>query len=317
MNVLLSHDLSYLCDKRGGRMMKIDTVFSGGGVKAFAFIGALQGLSDNNIEVERVAGTSAGAIVAAFVAAGYDADELNELFSELKLQRFLDAPFLSRQIPFTKWIYLYFNMGLYKGDVFEKWLYLNLAKRNVRTFGDLPEGYLKIIVSDISLGKLVIIPDDLQRIYGINPHTFSVAKAVRMSASYPYLFAPQTITGADNKTSLLIDGGILSNFPLWIFQNNQDNQKELRPVLGITLSDSLENIVPAKINNSLDMLHALFNTMILAHDARYISKTKETNIIFIPVKHIKSTQLKLTDEDKAALIHLGKEKSTEFLKSWP
>lgn len=43
--------------------MKIDTVFSGGGVKAFAFIGALQGLSEGSIKIERVAGTSAGAIM--------------------------------------------------------------------------------------------------------------------------------------------------------------------------------------------------------------------------------------------------------------
>lgn len=205
-------------------------------------------------------------------------------------------------------------MGLYKGNVLEKWLYQKLAQRKVRTFSDLPEGYLKIIVSDISLGKLVIIPDDLQRIYGINTDTFSVARAVRMSASYPYLFTPKTITGAENKTSLMIDGGILSNFPLWIFQNNG---KDRRPVLGMTLSDSLENNVPAKINNAFDMLHALFNTMILAHDARYISKTKEVNIIFIPVKRVKSTHLKLTANDKALLIQLGKQKSTEFLRLWP
>lgn len=294
--------------------MKMDAVFSGGGVKAFAFIGALQGLSGKGIETERVAGTSAGAIIAALVAAGYQADELEQLFRELDLRSFLDSPPFTKRLPLTKWIYLYFNMGLYKGNVFEKWLYEKLAQRGIKTFGDLPENHLKIIVSDISLGKLVIIPDDLERLYGVDPRTFSVARAVRMSASYPYLFTPKSIKGKNNKTSMLIDGGILSNFPLWIFQDKGQNR---RPVLGITLSDSVENIVPTKINNSLDMLQALFNTMILAHDARYISKIKEDNIIFIPVKQVKSTNLKLTEADKTLLIQLGEMKTAEFLKTWP
>lgn len=68
--------------------MKIDTVFSGGGVKAFAFIGVLQALYEKNIEIERVAGTSAGAIIAAFVAAGYQPDKLEQLFCELDLRSF-------------------------------------------------------------------------------------------------------------------------------------------------------------------------------------------------------------------------------------
>ena len=72
--------------------MKIDGVFSGGGVKAYAFMGALQSIEENNLQLERVAGTSAGAIVASFIAASYRTEEINQLLQELDLQQFLDAP---------------------------------------------------------------------------------------------------------------------------------------------------------------------------------------------------------------------------------
>lgn len=59
--------------------MKVDAVFSGGGVRAFAFIGALEALEDKDYKIERVAGSSAGAIVAGLLAAGYKVNELNQI----------------------------------------------------------------------------------------------------------------------------------------------------------------------------------------------------------------------------------------------
>ena len=56
-------------------------VFEGGGVKGIAYAGALKVLEDKNIlsQVDRVAGTSAGAITAALVAMKYDADQIDEI----------------------------------------------------------------------------------------------------------------------------------------------------------------------------------------------------------------------------------------------
>lgn len=297
-----------------GICMKIDAVFSGGGVKAYAFIGALESIKENQLEITRVAGTSAGAIFAALLASGYKVNELKEIFRDINLLKFMDPSFLSKSIPFAKWVSFYFRMGLYKGDVFEKWLAKLLSVKGVRTFADLPRGHLKVVVSDISLGKLIILPDDLEGVYGVNPETFSVATAVRMSASFPFFFMPKRLMDKDKTNSYLVDGGLLSNFPLWIFK---ESNTDIRPVLGITLSDSLENNYQVKINNALDMLQALFSTMLRAHDARYISKSKQDNIIFLPVKDVKATNLKLTDKEKLALISLGREKSASFLHKWP
>src|SRR5699024_5566136 len=143
---------------------------------------------------------------------------------------------------------------------------------------------------------------------------FRVATAVRMSASFPYFFMPKQIMGKKKKKSYIVDGGLLSNFPLWIFRKGN---KDARPVLGITLSEALEDQQPNDIKNALDMLQAIFQSMLRAHDARYISKSMESNIIFIPVKNIRTTDLSISDEQKQLLIQLGKEKTEHFLEFWP
>ena len=295
--------------------MKIDGVFSGGGVKAYAFMGALQSIEENNLQLERVAGTSAGAIVASFIAASFRTEEINQLLQELDLQQFLDAPQITKVLPFSKWLFLYFQMGIYKGDKFEKWLHTQLAQKGIYTFKDLKSGYLKVVVSDLTLGKLVVIPDDLKRVYDIDPADFLVSKAVRMSAGFPYFFMPVKLSGKNKQKSIIVDGGLLSNFPLWVFENDRGNSK--RPVLGVKLSGSIENNNTKKINNALDMFYALFSTMKLAHDARYVSKSKQDNIIFIPIENIDTMNLNITTESKDALINLGKQSADKFLNHWP
>lgn len=295
--------------------MRIDSVFSGGGVKAYAFLGALESIEQNNLELVRFAGTSAGAIVAAFLAAGYRLKEIDQIFHHLDLHKFLDPPELTRIIPFSKWLFLYFQLGINKGDKFEGWLYEKLAAKNIYTFNDLKPGYLKVVVSDLTLGKLVVIPDDLKRIYGIDPLFFPVSKAVRMSAGFPYFFMPEKLPGKGNQKSIIVDGGLLSNFPLWIFEKDDKHSK--RPVLGIKLSSSTEHHHPRTIKNAFDMFHALFSTMKQAHDSRYISKSHKNNIIFIPAEDVDSTDFSISLEKKEQLIRIGKLQADQFLKYWP
>ena len=295
--------------------MKIDCVFSGGGVKAYAFMGALQSINYNNLHIERVAGTSAGAIIASLLAAGYKINEIQELMTDLNLEHFLDSPKVTKILPFTKWLFLYFQLGIYKGDKFEDWLRNLLATKGVFTFKDLKQDYLKVIVSDLTLGKLVVIPDDLMRLYNIDPNYFSVAKAVRMSAGFPYFFMPKKLIGINQQKSIMVDGGLLSNFPLWVFED--DHQTIRRPVLGVKLSSSFKNNYVQTTKNAFDMFHALFSTMKLAHDARYISTSKKDNIIFIPIENINTINFHITQETKKELFEIGKKNADIFLKYWP
>ncbi|GGK02597.1 hypothetical protein GCM10007063_26150 [Lentibacillus kapialis] len=295
--------------------MKIDGVFSGGGVKAYAFLGALKQVYDHDHSIVRVAGSSAGAIIAAFVASGYQFSEIDELIQELDTKKLMDPPKWTTFIPFSKWANLYYQLGLYKGNKLEKWVHKQLARKNIHTFYDLKSGYLKMVVSDISLGKLVVIPDDLDRIYGLNPDDFPVAKAVRMSAGFPFFFMPKKIFSETNRESLIVDGGLLSNFPLWVFKD--DNNRSKRPVVGMKLSGNPEQEKPDDIKNAIEMFQAVFSTMLNAHDARYVSTTEKNNIIFIPVDHVDTTDFELNPTTREQLIRIGEERAEAFLKYWP
>ncbi|RHW38528.1 hypothetical protein D1B33_06525 [Lysinibacillus yapensis] len=290
--------------------MLIDGVFSGGGIKGFAYVGAIQVLEEHDYQFKRVAGTSAGAILACFIAAGYTAGEIEAMLDELDMKSLLDPPKAARTLPFLKWLNLYFRMGLYKGKALEKWFYKKLAAKGILTFNDLPRGCLKLVASDVTNGRMIVIPDDLAS-YGMDWRTFPVAKALRMSCGIPFFFEPIKLNGRKGDC-LIIDGGVLSNFPLWIF----DNGNKERPLIGLKLSNPKEAMSPMKINNGLNLFEALFSTMKNAHDERYISRKHERNIIFIPVEQYSATQFDLSAETKQTLIDIGRKRTTRFLRTW-
>lgn len=293
--------------------MYIDGVFSGGGIKGLALIGAYQALEERGFHIRRAAGTSAGSIIAAFIIAGYTGEEMAALMDEVDLKIFLDqrkAKILPN--PLAKWIRLYWKMGLYKGAALEKWLSVKLLNKGIQTFGDIPAGSLRLIASDLTNGKMLVLPDDLQK-YGCIPETFPVAKAIRMSCSLPYFFEPvklKTQTGQ----KIIVDGGVLSNFPLWLFDN--EITLKTRPVIGIKLSANDQDKPPKNIKTAVDLYGALFETMKDAHDARYISRKHVKNIVFVPVESGITTEFTLTDEKKRNLITLGKQRTEKFLRTW-
>ena len=66
--------------------MKLDGVFSGGGIKGIALIGAYEEIEKRGYQFERVAGASAGAIIAALIAAKYSSKEIYQILDELNLE---------------------------------------------------------------------------------------------------------------------------------------------------------------------------------------------------------------------------------------
>jgi NTE family protein len=292
--------------------MKIDGVFSGGGIKGLALVGAYEEIEKRGFQFERVAGTSAGSIVAALIIAGYTSEEISKLLDELDLSKLLDARKSLIPLPFAKWLFVYWKLGLYKGNELEKWIKEKLEVKGLKIFSDLPPQTLRVIASDLSNGQMVVLPDDLVK-YGISPDSFSIAKAIRMSCSIPYFFEPVKMRSIDG-VNILVDGGVLSNFPMWLFDN--ENEQKTRPVLGIKLSHSEYEHKKHEIRNSIQLFAALFETMKDAHDARYISKKHAKNIIFIPTEGVLATEFQLTDEKKHALLQLGKDCAKQFFSSW-
>ncbi len=292
--------------------MEIDLVLAGGGVKGFSIIGSYQALTKKGFQCKRVAGTSAGALIGSLIASGMTGDEMQQIVDTIDVSTLLDKRMKILPSRLTKWLLLYWRMGLYKGDVLEKWIADILASKGVRTFADLPKDSLSIVASNLTNGTILVIPDDLPK-YNIAPEKFSVARAVRMSVSIPYFFEPvQLKNGAS--TNLIVDGGVLSNFPLFLFDDEKKQKK--RPVLGIQLSARHESEKTREIDNSIELFEALFETMRVAHDTRYVSRRHEKNIIFIPMKGVGTTDFSLSAEKKKQLVRYGRERTEQFLKSW-
>ncbi|MCM0647118.1 patatin-like phospholipase family protein [Clostridium swellfunianum] len=198
--------------------MKIDLVFEGGGVTGISYVGAFKALEESGYKACRCAGTSAGSVIAALIAAGYNSKELTEVLFNTDFGKFLKKTSIGKVPLVGLPLSLMFDKGLYDSKITENWIGELLAKKGKTKFKHVMEegkSKLKIIAADITRRKMLVLPDDLTE-YGINPFEFDISKAVRMSCAIPLFFTPY-ILDCRNKRSFIVDGGLLSSFPIWIF----------------------------------------------------------------------------------------------------
>ena len=310
-------------------------VFAGGGVRGLAHVGALEVAEQLGYRWDHVAGTSAGAIIAALVAAGYNAQELYAIMQEIDYSRFVNNPNYDL-LHVTEMSNLLTHGGLHDGSYIETFVREKLQAKGILTFGDLVvQGQeqhldlfqcyrLTVIVSDITQGRIVRLPQDAY-LYGIDPNALDVARAVRMSASIPFFFIPLQLTDANGVRSCIVDGGLLSNFPLFLFEHAFNTHATALPTFGFQLVDtSQQHTFSNDGNNSnesnvpcgIDMLKALMSTMLSAHDKLYIDDETFAHTIAIPTHGIASTQFNLTKEQAQQLYESGKTAATIFFKTW-
>src|SRR5699024_2524596 len=128
-----------------------------------------------------------------------------------------------------------------------------------------------------------------------------------------YFFMPKKLKNDEKAISYLVDGGLLSNFPLWLFKNKQ---KKRRPMQGVRLSETVGKLESEHTHNVVDMLQAIFKTMLKANDTRYISVKKSKDIIFTPIYVLASCVAPIYDFIKYKLILLGRNQTEQFLKTW-
>lgn len=292
------------------KKLKADAVFEGGGARGIAFIGAIQALEEENVEWQRLAGTSAGAVIAALLASGYKSNEIRDHLSKLDFSKLRGRSYINRIPIFGTLLELMLHLGIYKNDYLEAWLDSLLLEKGIKTFADLPEEKLKIIASDVSNGQMLILPDDLER-YGMTPADLKVSTAVMMSASLPFFYRPVIWKSKDRKKSYILDGGLLSNFPIWIF----DTDNPRFPTFGFRFVKDKVNI-DAVIPTPLHLFKNIFKTMLQAHDLRYLNKETIERTIQIPTGDINATDFEL-DKDEIDFLYISGYTSTkEFLSKW-
>src|SRR5699024_1107306 len=265
---------------------RADLVLEGGGVKGVALVGAVEELVASGYRFERVAGTSAGAITGAVIAALTSAGE--PLSNLTDIARTLDFSKLNERVPIAKLlgplgriadiVNLIRTGGFNSGDYMRDWLAGVLRDVGIVTFGDLrredtdtglPRGRdygFVAVTSDISDHRLTFLPWDYRR-YGLEPDEQPVADAVRASASMPFIFRParmETPRGA----ATLVDGGILSNYPITLFDQPVHITQQW-PNIGVRLSPRQSSRTPVRpVRGPIRLAFAIIETSMDGCDAR-------------------------------------------------
>jgi len=307
-----------------------DLVLEGGGVKGAGLAGAVSVLGER-YRFHRVAGTSAGAIVASLVAAGLG-PRLESMLVDTDFAEFLDEGVAGRLLGGVgNGFDVLFHEGIHRGNVLLRWVARQLADAGVVTWGDLrlpgatchdPVEHryrLVVVVSDVSRGRMLRLPWDYHGLLGVDPDTMPVAEAVRASASIPFFFRPvrmpvdPRMTGG-RREIVLTDGGMLSNYPIEIFDDEADH-----PTIGVKLSARLRAATSIwhDADTPVSLAEALVKTMTNAHDQLYVDQPSVcARTVFVETTGVRTTDFRLTQEVKRGLFANGVRSARDFLAGW-
>ncbi len=308
-------------------------MFRGGGVKGIAIAAALEGFAEHPTKPVHkwvnVAGASAGAIIACYLALDHDARQMARLLDQTDFSEFQDFPRGSKLLGLGN---LLRSHGLAKGDAFERWFDGVLGGATFSQVSKPPEGgqardwRLKLIAVDVTNRDLLVLPDDLVRykLPGkaslIDPDGFPIASAARMSMSIPYFFEPVELDHRDTGRSVIIDGGTLSNFPVWLFDvdPNTLHRPPARPTFGFTLIggrglapglEKMRGLVPWPLRFGAD----IFATAQEAWDERFVSHSTRVRTLAVDADDVGTTEFVLSPEKKQKLQTNGRTAAREFL----
>jgi NTE family protein len=302
-----------------------DGIFQGGGVKGIALVGALLGFAERGCtRWVNVAGTSAGAIVAAYLACGHDAYDAEQLLRSAPYSRFEDFGPGGRVLG-GGWN-LIRRRGFARGEYLRRWLDEQLGGRTFAAVSENGRSHLKLIAADITRRDLLVLPDDLRdyRVRGgdgpIEPDRFRIADAVRMSMSLPYFFEPvELVHHGSGNTSTIIDAAMLWNFPVWLF--DVEDRDPVRPTFGFRLMGGrgygarperrlARSARPVKLGSDI------FHTAMEGWDTRFMSHSTRVRTCPVPAGDVGTTDFRLTPLEQTELVENGRRVARRFLDSF-
>ncbi|MFI6469629.1 patatin-like phospholipase family protein [Streptomyces sp. NPDC050516] len=318
----------------GGR--KADVVLEGGGVRGLGAAGAVIRLLEDGYTFPRAAGTSVGAIAAALVAAGVGAKELRGIMDRLDLSRIPDralpgVPLVSEAVA------LLGTRGAYRGDWIREWIEEELAELGVSTFADLraddpgadadladDQKYkLVVMATDVTRGRLLRLPWDYH-LFGLKAEEQKVADAVRCSLSIPFYFRPCALTNpVTQESSVIVDGGILSNFAVDIFDRT-DGKKSRWPTFGVRIIPDLPagiaNLAPVAARvmwPPLTLLEQVVTTALVGRDQTSLDRPGvRDRTMAVDCAGVGITDFRIDAEARDAVVEQGRKAAGEFLGRW-
>jgi predicted acylesterase/phospholipase RssA len=382
--------------------MQFDMVFEGGGAKGTVFVGALQELEARGHSPARLIGTSAGSIMATFLAAGYDASEMMAALNEVEEGQpvflgFLETPQdlspeeirksaireLLREVNLpivpdlvedklddsvarllatssvTKRIFSFVERGgFYAAEKFLTWLQGKLnagtyplargehGRGQPRRFGDMNlAAFHRATGIDLSLAASDTTDSRLLILNHRTAPELPVIYAVRMSMSVPLLWHEVVwqaewgpYRGRDMTGHTIVDGGLLSNFPIELFLSDLPHVTELmgqrtagpQDVVGFLIDESLEvpGAPPTQAQvaaqaekpgiefgqlRSVQRVLKLVNTVTQAHD-KMIIEAAQDHVVRLPARGYGTIEFDMTEARREALIAAGRAATTAYFE---
>lgn len=317
------------------RITEADGVFQGGGVKGLAEVGAVLGFSDyGDVAVTQwvnVAGTSAGAIIAAYLATGHSPSDLKKLLDTIPYKSFEDwgagGEIIGGALNLAR------HHGLAHGEKFRTWFddaiggktFVDVRRQDAGPDKGHDAYRLRLIATDTTQHKMLVLPADLANYRvpdtrdAIDPDSFLIANAVRMSMSIPFFFQPIQLEAVDTgELCTIVDGGVLSNFPVWLF--DVPDHDATRPTFGFHLTGGkglggglvgiVEKFWPAELGINM------FRTASDAWDERFMSQSTVVRTCTVDSGDVGTTDFNLTDHQKQQLLQNGRDAATRFLNSF-
>jgi NTE family protein len=223
---------------------KIGLVLSGGGAKGLAHIGILKAIDSAGLKIDYITGTSMGSILGGLYAIGYSADSIEKIARGidwdliLSNQSSMRSMIMDEKSEYGKydvelpWVnhWFRFSTGVIEGQ--ELWLKFSELFRPVYGIKDFSKFSIpfKCIATDISTGDAVVLD------------TGDIVTAVRASMAIPTIF-----TAVEDNGRLLVDGGVVRNFPV---RDVRDMGANI--VIGSNVSGPLRS--SAQVTNALQVI---------------------------------------------------------------
>jgi NTE family protein len=314
---------------------RADLVLEGGGVKGLGTAGAVMGLLDAGWTFPRVAGTSVGALAAAFAAAGADSAVFHDVLGRLDLREIRDRRV--RLPVVSEGVSLALGHGAYAGDWIHRWLARELEGLGVRTFADLrrddagddpamttPDHRYRLVVmaTDVTNGRLLRLPWDYS-LFGLDPDEQLVADAVRMSLSIPFYFDSCTLTNPiTGDEATIVDGGVLSNFAIEIFDRT-DGRTPRWPTFGVRLLPDLPaglgDLVPffgVPMFPAVRLLEQVVATALVGRDQTHLERPGvRERTMTVDTRGTAITEFGIGLVERRVLIDRGGAAAREFLRN--
>lgn len=298
-------------------------VFEAAGIRGIAYCGAIKEMESRKLmtNVEKVAGTSSGAIMALAVSLGYSGEEIENFIGHTNFKKFNDGNFLF--IGGISRVKKYF--GWYKGKKLEKWL-ANLIEQKTGnadiTFEQFHQkGYKDLYVTGTCLNKQRPVIFSYQ-----SYPNMKVKDAVRISAGIPLYFEAVFVDSIGNiwyhpkqkqGLDVMVDGGFLEDFPIHIFDDSTADRSTIgfRIDPDAQIKNDRHNQVLAEmpVNNLKEYMIAFYTIVNENLNRQQLKQIDWQRTVSINDGNISPKIRKLSKEEVNALIENGRNAVKNYL----